>query len=150
MATAPLRMDRLDHETLAKLPQRLVVYDGICVMCSGSVKWLAARDPAARFRFTTAQSPLGQALLGAHGLKTQEFDSNLVLIDRVAYTRLDSVIAVGSELGWPWRAVRLLRILPARCQDWLYDVIAANRYALFGRRDVCDIPSSGFRERIVE
>jgi predicted DCC family thiol-disulfide oxidoreductase YuxK len=127
----------------------LIVFDGVCVLCSGFVRMVVRLDRKSRFRFATAQSPFGEALFHKHGLRTDRYETNLVLIDGTAFTHLDSFVAVMSELGWPWRAARALLLLPRPLRNWLYERIARNRYALFGRKDSCDIPSAALRERFL-
>jgi len=127
----------------------LIVFDGVCVFCSGFVQLILKLDREKRFRFATAQSPLGGALFREHGLPTDDYDSNLAIIDGAAFTKLDSFVAVMAALGWPWRAAKALLILPRPLRDWLYDRVAKNRYALFGRKDSCDIPSAELRERLI-
>ena len=130
-------------------PQPLIVFDGVCVFCSGFVQLIIRLDRKKRFRFATAQSPFGEALFRRHGLPTHDYDSNLAIIDGAAFTKLDSFVAVMSALGWPWRATKALLILPRPLRDWLYDRVARNRYALFGRKDSCEIPSSELRQRLI-
>ncbi|WP_363640795.1 DCC1-like thiol-disulfide oxidoreductase family protein [Mesorhizobium sp.] len=77
--------------------------------------------PGKRFRFAAAQSPLGESLFRRHGLPTDDYDSNLAIVDGVTFTKLDSFIAAMSALGWPWRATKALPILPRPLRDWLYD-----------------------------
>nr|WP_244277730.1 MULTISPECIES: DCC1-like thiol-disulfide oxidoreductase family protein [Mesorhizobium] len=127
----------------------MIVFDGVCVLCSGFVRMVVRLDRHRRFRFATAQSPFGEALFRKHGLRTDAYETNLVLIDGVAFTMLDSLVAVMSELGWPWRAVKALLLLPRPLRDWLYHRIARNRYALFGRKDSCGIPSAALRGRFL-
>ncbi|CCV10325.1 DCC1-like thiol-disulfide oxidoreductase family protein [Mesorhizobium sp. STM 4661] len=127
----------------------LIVFDGVCVFCSGFVQVVIRLDRKSRFRFATAQSPFGEALFRKHGLPTDSYETNLVLIGGAAFTRLESFVAVMAELGWPWRAARMLLILPRPLRDWLYDRIAKNRYALFGRKDSCEIPSAELRGRLI-
>jgi predicted DCC family thiol-disulfide oxidoreductase YuxK len=128
----------------------LIVFDGVCVLCSGFARTVVRLDREERFRFTTAQSPLGEALYRQHGLRTDVYETNLVIVDGVAYTRMDSLVAVMDALGWPWRAARILQIMPRRLRDALYGVIARNRYTLFGRKDSCEIPSGALRDRIID
>ncbi len=131
------------------MPGKLIVFDGVCILCSGFARTVVRLDRRDRFRFVTAQSTLGEALFKSHWLRADEYETNLVLIDGKAYTRMDSFIAVMDALGWPWRAAKLLYLLPRRLRDWLYERIARNRYALFGKKDNCDIPSPALRERIL-
>ena len=127
----------------------LIVFDGVCVLCSGFARSVVRLDRDQKFRFATAQSPLGEALYRKYGLRTDIYETNIVIIDGVAYQRLDSLIAVFDALGWPWRAVRVLKLLPRPVRDWLYGMIARNRYALFGQKANCDIPSAALRARII-
>src|SRR6188474_2920822 len=87
----------------------LVVFDGVCVLCSGFARFILRRDRAFAFRMTTAQSPLGQALYRHYGLDTDEFETNLVIADGRAYAKLDSVAVAGARLGGAWRTLALLR-----------------------------------------
>jgi predicted DCC family thiol-disulfide oxidoreductase YuxK len=128
----------------------LIVFDGVCVLCSGFARFVLKRDRRFAFRLTTAQSPLGQALYRHYGLDTHEFETNLVLADGRAYAKLDTVTVAGEKLGGPWRALMLLRLLPRPIADWLYDRIARNRYALFGRTEHCMIPPPQWRDRFIE
>ena len=129
--------------------QPLIVFDGVCVLCSGFVRTVVRLDRKNRFCFATAQSPFGEALFRKYGLRTDSYETNLVLIDGAAFMRLESLVAVMTELGWPWRAARVLLLLPRPLRNWLYNRIARNRYALFGRKDSCDIPSAGLRGRFL-
>ena len=127
----------------------LIVFDGVCVLCSGFVRFVLRRDRQFAFRLATAQSPLGQALFRHYGLDTQEFETNLVLADGRACAKLDTVSLAGERLGGPWRALSLLRLLPRPIADWLYDRVARNRYALFGRTERCMIPPPEWRDRFI-
>ena len=79
----------------------LIVFDGVCVLCTGSAQFVLKRDAGYAFRLTTAQSPLGQALFRHYGLDTETFETNLVLIDGRAYAKLDSVAEVCRRLAVP-------------------------------------------------
>lgn len=137
-------------EALGTLPNRLVVFDGVCVLCSAFARFIARHDKRSQFHFVTAQSPLGTALFRAHGLRTDTFETNLVLIDGVAHTHFATFTAVADALGWPWRAATILNLLPTSWRRWLYNRVAANRYAWFGKKDVCDIPSAQLRGQLIE
>jgi predicted DCC family thiol-disulfide oxidoreductase YuxK len=128
----------------------LLVFDGVCVLCSATAKFILERDHAKRFRFTTAQSPLGQALFRHYGLDAQTFETNLVLFEGRAHGKLDTVILAGQLLGGVWRALGLLRVLPRPLGDWLYDRVARNRYRLFGRTQACMMPPPEWRERFID
>ena len=128
----------------------LVVFDGVCVLCSGFAKFILKRDKTFAIRLATAQSPLGQALYRHYGLDPVEFESNLVLADGRAYAKLDTVAVVAERLGRPWRALAILRLLPRLLGDCVYDLVARNRYALFGRTEHCMLPPPEWRERFID
>jgi predicted DCC family thiol-disulfide oxidoreductase YuxK len=128
----------------------LIVFDGVCVLCTGLAKFVLERDRDFVFRLATTQSPLGQALFRHYGLDTEAFETNLVLADGRACGKLGSVAVVCSRLGGIWRVFSLLRAIPRPIADWVYDRIALNRYALFGRTDSCMIPLPEWRARFIE
>ncbi len=128
----------------------VIVFDGVCVLCSGFMRFVISRDSAQRFRFIVAQSPLGEALYAHHGLKSGDYDTNLVFLDGVLYEKFDAFLAVMQRLGSPWRALGILHVLPIGAKNWLYDRIARNRYAWFGRRDRCIVPDTALRARFLE
>jgi predicted DCC family thiol-disulfide oxidoreductase YuxK len=127
----------------------LLVFDGVCVLCSATARFVLQRDHARRFRFTTTQSPLGQALLRHYGLHTQTFETNLVLFEGRAYGKLDTVVIAGTLLGGVWRVLTLPRLLPRALADWLYDRVARNRYRMFGRTEACMMPPPEWRDRFI-
>lgn len=133
-----------------ELPSHLVVFDGACVMCSSFARFIARFDRQRLFRFATAQSPIGEALYRSYGLRVDDYETNLVLIYGAAFTKLESITAVLNAMGWPWRAARVANVLPQAWRSRLYDLIARNRHAIFGRKDRCEIPSGPFRERMLD
>jgi predicted DCC family thiol-disulfide oxidoreductase YuxK len=127
----------------------LIVFDGVCVFCSGFARFVLSHDKAGRFRFTMAQSALGQALYRHYRLDPSDFETNLVIMDGRLYEKLAAFSKVMIELGWPWRAVAVLDALPRSIGNWLYDRVAQNRYRIFGRYDACVTPSAELRARLI-
>jgi predicted DCC family thiol-disulfide oxidoreductase YuxK len=129
-------------------PAPLIVFDGVCVLCSGFMQWVIRHDPDGQFHFTTAQGPLGQALIKDLGLDPVRLETILLIEGGVAYGKLAAIIAIATRLGGVWRATAVLKLLPGFIGDWVYDRIARNRYALFGKRDVCWTPSPHLTDRV--
>jgi predicted DCC family thiol-disulfide oxidoreductase YuxK len=127
----------------------LIVFDDTCVLCSGLVQWVIRHDRHGRFRFTSAQGSLGQALYRDLDLDPDRLETSLLVVDGVAYAKLAGIIEIATRLGGIWRAAALLRPLPAPLSDWAYDRIAQNRYALFGRRKTCWTPSPDVADRVI-
>lgn len=134
---------------LPDIPEGTVLYDGVCVICAWGFRFVAARDPQARFRFTAVQEPLGRRMAEALGLDTTFPESNAVVIDGIAYLKSDAGIAILSRLPrWGW--VRALRLVPKGLRDWMYDRVAQNRYRLFGRTETCLVPDAALRRHMAE
>ena len=127
----------------------VIVFDGVCVLCSGFFRFVLRRDTQHRFRFALAQSPLGSRLYEALGLPTQEFDSNLVIINGQIHQRGDAFAHAMRTLGWPWKILYPLRFFPAFIKDPAYYLIARNRYRLFGRHDSCLMPDEDMKSRFL-
>lgn len=128
----------------------VIVFDGACALCSGFMRFVVARDRQGHFHFATAQSALGEALYAALDARHGDYDTNLVLCDGRLHEKLDGFAEVMRRLGWPWRALVVLGLLPAGLKSWLYDRIARNRFALFARRDSCLVPDAGLRARFLD
>ena len=128
----------------------LVVYDGVCVLCSKAMRAIASRDAQGQFQFASAQSPLGQALFKHYRLDPQSFETVLLLHDGRAFGKLDMALEVARVLGGPWRLFQVFRPLPRVLQDRAYDLVAKNRYRLFGRTDACQIPDASWRARVID
>ena len=128
----------------------LIVFDGVCVLCSGFARFVARQDRDGQFLFTAAQSPLGQALYRHLGLDPVNFESNLLVLDGCVLGKMEAFSAIVMRLGWPWRLLAVAGWLPRPVGDWLYDRIARNRYRLLGRRDRCVVPDAAWRERVIE
>jgi predicted DCC family thiol-disulfide oxidoreductase YuxK len=127
----------------------LILYDGVCVLCSGWMRFVASRDVERRFLFTPIQSGYGRGLALKHGIDPDNPQSNAVLIDGTVNLRSDSAIAAISHLpGYGW--VRAFRLVPKPARDFAYSIIARNRYRWFGRHDACDIGGAKFADRVVE
>ena len=127
----------------------VVLFDGVCNMCNGIVRFLLARDRARRLRFASIQSEAGRVLLARHGLDAVAADTFVLIEGGRASVRSDAALAVARHLPAPWRWGVVLRVLPRPWRDAAYDYIARHRYGWFGKRDTCMIPTPDVRERFL-
>ena len=146
----------LAHVTLAakKAASRqhhepILIFDGKCVLCSATVKFVLAHDRRRRVRFVVAQSPLGAALYRHFGLKSEHYDTNIVLENGVALTKSESSIRIFELVGSPWSLLTVLRLLPRFVREPLYEVVARNRLIWFGERETCYLPNEADRARFL-
>jgi len=123
------------------VPDRVVLIDGVCVLCSRGALFVIDRDPHAAFRFVTVQDPYGQELAQRFGIDSGQPETNAVILGGWAYFKSDAVIEVLVRLPhWSW--VRPLRWVPRALRHAVYDVVARNRYRWFGRTDQCLLPTA--------
>lgn len=127
----------------------IIVFDGHCVLCSGWANFVLRHDKRKTYRLLAAQSPIGQALYRHYGLGGDDYQSNLLIQDGKVFIKSEGTMRMFRGLGWPWRAVGLLRALPPAWRDWLYDGLARNRLRWFGRQDSCYLPAPGDLDRFI-
>ena len=127
----------------------VIVFDGVCNLCNGWVRFLLPRDRPKVFRFAHCQSEYGGAVLNHLG-ESQDDPSTVVLIDDdTVYVRSTAVLRALSALGGPWRGMLLLLIIPRPLRDAVYTFVARNRYRWFGRTELCALPEPGWEERFL-
>lgn len=127
----------------------VILYDGVCIFCSRWVRFVATRDAARRFRFTAIQSPYGTRLARAFGIDPANPDTNAVIHGGTAHMKSEGALTVLGELpGWRW--ARALLMVPRPLRDAVYNLVARNRYRIFGRYDECFVPDADMRARVLE
>jgi predicted DCC family thiol-disulfide oxidoreductase YuxK len=127
----------------------VILHDGVCVFCSRWVRFVVARDVDHRLRFTAIQSGYGTRLAQAFGIDPEDPDTNAVIHGGVAYFKSDAALTVlGNLSGWGW--VGVLRRLPKPLRDPAYNLVACNRYRIFGKYEDCFVPDVDMRARVME
>jgi predicted DCC family thiol-disulfide oxidoreductase YuxK len=130
--------------------QKIILFDGVCNLCNGSVRFVLENERQPIFRFAWIQSRAGEELLKSCGLPS-DYRQAVVLIDsdRV-YLGSTAALKIGQQLKFPWKLLSSVGLMvPRLLRDWVYDQIARNRYRLFGKRDICMIPTGELRERFL-
>lgn len=125
------------------------LFDGVCLLCSGAVRYTLRHEQEPNIRFVAIQSAEGRRLALEHGIDPNEPDTFLFIDNGKALTKSDGVLALVQHLKGPVRFAQIGRIVPRLWRDWLYDRIARNRYQLFGRSETCFLPDAGTRGRFV-
>jgi predicted DCC family thiol-disulfide oxidoreductase YuxK len=128
----------------------LVMFDGVCNLCNGVVKFLIRRDPQAQFVFASLQSGFAIDQLRRHGLNPQVLHSVIVIDNGKMYQRSDAVLRAAGYLPAPWPMLKVFWIVPRFIRDGVYNLIAASRYSWFGRRNACMVPDPSLRSRFLE
>ena len=127
----------------------IIVFDGYCALCSGWAQLVLRRDRYAVYRLLRVQSPLRRALYVHYGLDPDDYQTNVLLADGIAWFESEGSIRMAEGLGWPWSLAGCMRILPRTVRDRLYSFIARNRLHFFGRRATCYVPNAGDEDRFL-
>jgi predicted DCC family thiol-disulfide oxidoreductase YuxK len=128
----------------------ILLFDGVCNLCSKTVQFIIRKDPKAKFRFASLQSQSGQLLLTQLDLPPDTFNSLIYIRDKRFYLKSTAVLKVLQELSGGWRLLFCLIILPRFIRDFVYDFIAKRRYFIFGKSETCWIPSQEYLDRFLE
>lgn len=135
-------------EPAADLPDGLVLFDGFCHVCSGAVRFSLIRDRSNILSYLPCQSPWGYELMARFGID-RDFPETFAFVEKGRMLfKSDAGIALVRRLpGWRW--VGIAMFVPRIIRDWLYDILARNRYKWFGKRDVCMALPPGVRGRFL-
>lgn len=128
----------------------LMVFDGVCNFCSGTVRLVTLMDPDGLIQFSAIQSPYGQILCRQAGVDPADPTTFLFFDHGRALEATDAMAALVSRLRPPWRWLKVVAVVPRPVRDGLYRLVATNRYRLFGRRMTCMVPTPELRARFID
>jgi predicted DCC family thiol-disulfide oxidoreductase YuxK len=127
----------------------IILFDGTCAFCEGSVRFIARRDPEGYFRFGASQSPAGEAVLAAHGVTRSAARSIVLVEDGKVFLRSTASLRIARHMRFPWNLAAGLLIVPRPLRDAAYGVVAALRHRIAGTSNACAIPPPEIRERLL-
>lgn len=132
----------------------VVLYDGVCGLCNRLNQFLLKRDRHDLFRFASLQSDIAAELLQRHGANAIDLDTVYVIVDygkpnERLLSRSDAIVHVLRQLGGVWSLAGAGEILPKSLRDAFYNVVAANRYRVFGKYDVCLMPEERYKQKFL-
>jgi predicted DCC family thiol-disulfide oxidoreductase YuxK len=132
----------------------VVLFDGVCVLCDSSMRWLLGADRKGRLSFAPLQGETAREILARHTEVTGDLSTVVYVRDfgspnERVYTRSEAALSILQDLGGAYRILALLRILPRALRDVLYDWVAAHRYRWFGKLDACRLPRKGEEQRFL-
>ena len=139
--------DREPAAVVDGIEKPVLLFDGVCNLCNGLVRFVVTFDAAGTFLFAPLQSPVGQELLERHDLATDDVDTLVLVEDGEHYTRSTAVLKVCRRLDGPLPLLYPAIYLPRGLRDWVYDLVATHRYRVFGKKDACPVPEPELRER---
>jgi predicted DCC family thiol-disulfide oxidoreductase YuxK len=150
----PIAREPYSYRNEASLPafaddKPIIVFDGHCALCSAWAQFIIRHDRDARYRLLAAQTPLGHALYAHYGLDRQNYETNILIANGIAWFKAEASIRIFEGLGWPWSLAASFRLLPHSFCEKGYDCLAANRFRFFGRREACFAPTPDIIQRFL-
>lgn len=128
----------------------IILFDGICKFCNGTVNWLIKQDTDEKFLFASLQSEAGQRLLEQFNLPKAHFDSFIFIHGEQYFIKSTAALQIAKELRKCWKFLYVLILVPKSMRDFFYDYFAKNRYKWFGKKQECTIPSPEIRKRFLD
>ncbi|MGL1885333.1 MAG: DCC1-like thiol-disulfide oxidoreductase family protein [Reichenbachiella sp.] len=128
----------------------LVLYDGVCKFCNGSVNFVLDHEKNEELKFTPLQSEIGISVLEQYGFPVDYTDSILFLSGGELLAKSKAAFHISKYMKMPYGSMQVLNVFPAILTDFFYDIIAKNRYKWFGKTDVCMLPPRNHKVRFLE
>jgi predicted DCC family thiol-disulfide oxidoreductase YuxK len=127
----------------------IILFDGVCNLCSSSVQQVLKYDKAGYFHFASLQGETGQRLLQQHQLPLNAFNSFVLIENGIAFTRSTAALKVAKKLSGLYKILYPLIIVPRFIRDAMYDLVARNRYKWFGKKEACWLPKPEWKNRFL-
>ncbi len=128
----------------------IILFDGVCNFCNGSVNFIIEHDKANYFRFAPLQSESAQELLDKFGIDKTDTDSVILIENEQAFTHSTAALKVAQKLDGFWSWFYAFIIVPKPLRDFFYKTFARYRYKLFGKQDACMMPTPEIRARFLD
>ncbi len=125
----------------------VLLFDGVCNLCNGVVQFVLTQDRRGVLQFASQQSESGEKLLERY--KIPPMQGVVLLEGETAFTGSDAALRLFRHLGGSWGALEVLRVFPRPLREFVYGLIARNRYKLFGKRESCMVPRAEWKSRFL-
>ena len=119
----------------------IILFDGVCNLCNGSVQFIIKRDKKHLFRYATLQSEFAKNLLKSRGQHVPEMESVILVTNEGVFYRSDAALRIAQKLNGLWPILGAFRIVPRVIRDAVYNFIGRNRYRWFGKQESCMVPT---------
>lgn len=128
----------------------IIIFDGVCNFCNRTVNIILKHDKDNYFQFAPSQSNAAIEIMQQHRIDQKAIASVILLDKEKVYTKTDAVIQIATHLnGWP-KIFRFIKLIPKPIRDFGYELIANNRYRLFGKKAACMVPDTSIRHRFLQ
>jgi predicted DCC family thiol-disulfide oxidoreductase YuxK len=121
--------------------KKIILFDGVCNLCNDSVVFMIKRDKKDVLRYAALQTEFGQKMIEKHKIDSSKIDSIILIDNDKYYYKSTAALRIARHLKGAYPLLVIFLILPAFMRDWIYDIIARNRYKWFGKKESCMIPT---------
>ena len=128
----------------------VVLFDGVCNLCNGTVNFIMDRDSKGQFKFSSLQSPYGQQIIKQFNLTGDYLNTVVLVEEQEVYLRSKAVLRIFKHLGGICKLLYIFIIVPASILDFFYNIVAKYRYAWFGKRESCRMPDEETKNKFIE
>ncbi|MBL1214149.1 MAG: thiol-disulfide oxidoreductase DCC family protein [Ignavibacteriae bacterium] len=128
--------------------KHVILFDGVCNLCNGAVRFIIKRDKHCVFKFASLQSSYAEKQLGNYSISDQP-NSVILIKNKNIYVKSEAAFEIIKELTPPWKILLIFKIFPKSAADFIYDLIAKYRYKIFGKKDSCPIPDKSIADRFI-
>ena len=128
----------------------VILFDGVCNLCNGSVQFVIKRDRQKYFRFASLQSDSAIRVLSEYADFATVPDSIVLIEDHRVWVKSAAILRIARHLRFPWPAAYAFTAIPRPLRDWVYDLVARHRYRWFGRKDYCMVPTPELQDRFLK
>lgn len=129
--------------------KKIILFDGVCNLCNGSVVFIIKRDKKDVFRFAAIQSDEGQELIQKQKIDTTKVDSIILIDGKRYFSKSTAALKIARHLCGGYPLLYGFMILPRFFRNWVYDIIARNRYKWFGKKESCMIPTADLKAKFI-
>ena len=130
--------------------KKIILFDGLCNLCNGFIQFVIKRDTSDVFRYASLQGEVGKRLIAERGIDSDSIDSVVLIEPGVAYyIKSDAALQIGSDLKGFGGLSRILYLIPSGLRNIVYDLIARYRYAWFGKKNTCMIPTADIKAKFL-
>jgi predicted DCC family thiol-disulfide oxidoreductase YuxK len=128
----------------------IILYDGICNLCTESIRFVIQRDSRKQFRFASLQSSFANAYVKKFGKENEDLTSMILIIENQVYRQSTAVLLAAKRLDGLWSFLTIFLLIPRPIRDCVYNWIATYRYRIFGKKAFCWKPTSDLSDRFIE
>ncbi|KAA1246391.1 thiol-disulfide oxidoreductase DCC family protein [Aquimarina sp. RZ0] len=131
--------------------KKIILFDGVCNLCNGAINFIIKRDKNTVFRYASLQSEVGVKLAKELNIDTSKLDSILLIDPKVGYYhKSTAALHIAKQLSGGYPLFSVFLFFPKFLRDFVYDIIAKNRYKWFGKRESCVIPTPELKSLFIE